>query len=219
MFSRLVSIALATTIASAAVLPSAHLHATRTTYAVDQILAIAPTSNTCDGAPFPSECATAAQAAPHLITAFENYGIMNAAQMAAVISLMAYETDDFKYNTNHYPGRPGQGTRNMQMANYNLMYALSIPELSVGLSLITTATTATGLADDVLNAILGLVLPDEYSFASGAWFLKTQCASAMTALEANADTGFTEYMTCVGASATSDRLAYFTRAKAAFGLA
>ena len=104
------------------------------------------------------------------------------------------------------------------MANYNLLYAQSISALSSNLSAITTATTTTGLTDDELNAIRALVLPDDYSFGSGPWFLKTQCQSAMTALEADADTGFTAYMSCVGTSATSDRLAYFTRAKAAFGL-
>src|SRR5450432_2231504 len=96
--------------------------------AVSVLLEIAPTSSTCDLAPFPSECATAAQAAPFIFGAMANYSI-TPLEMSALLSLIAFETNEFKYNINHYPGRAGQGTRNMQIAEFNLQYALSIPEL------------------------------------------------------------------------------------------
>jgi hypothetical protein len=188
--------------------------------AAAQLLVIAPTSNTCSGAPVPSECATADQAAPYLIQAMANYSITSPAEIAALLSVIAYESGDFKYNTNHYPapGRPGQGTRNMQMANYNLEYALSIPALQPQVKAITTSTSTAGLTDDQLNQIRALVLPDEYTWGSAAWFLTTQCASIRAQLQAGGQAGYSAYLGCIGTSATSDRLAYWTRASQTFGL-
>ncbi|KAG0648174.1 hypothetical protein D0Z07_5849 [Hyphodiscus hymeniophilus] len=188
--------------------------------AATQLLQIAPTSNTCSGAAFPSECATADQAAPYLISAMSTHGITCPPEIAALLSLITYETGDFKYAINHYPapGRPGQGTRNMQMSNYNLLYARSIPALAPSLAAITTAESTDGLSDDELNAVRALVLPDEYAWASAAWFLKTQCASVRPQLQAGGQAGFAAYLGCVGTSATSDRLAYWTRANTAMGI-
>lgn len=194
---------------------------TASSSAASQILAIAPTSNTCSGADFSSECETAATAAPYLIQAMQTYSIYSPSEIAAVLSLVAYESGDFKYAINHYPspGRPGQGTRNMQMANYNLLYAKSISALSTPLAAITTASSTDGLTDDQLNSIRALVLPDQYAWASAAWFLTTQCsADVRTTMQAGGQAGFEAYMGCVGASATSDRLAYWTRASTAMGL-
>lgn len=189
--------------------------------AASQILQIAPTSHTCDSAPYPSECATASQAAPYLITAFQTHSITNPAQIAAILSLQAFETNDFKYSINHFPapGRPGQGTRNMQMAAYNLLYARSIPELLQKLEAITTAESVDGLTHDQLNAVRELVLPDAYSWGSGAWFFSTQCEDAVKmATETPGEVGFAAYMGCVGTEVTSDRLAYYDRALKAFAL-
>ncbi|KAL3427642.1 hypothetical protein PVAG01_01151 [Phlyctema vagabunda] len=186
-----------------------------------QLLQIAPTSDSCAGAAFADECATAAEAAPFLIEAMSTYKIHTAPEMAAVLSLIAFESGDFQFAKNHFPapGRPGQGTRNMQMANYNLQYAASIAELKAPLAAITTATSTEGLSDDDLNAIRALVLDDRYSWASAAWFLTTQCAPEVrTALQAGGQSGFDAYMGCIGTSATEDRLAYWKRANTAFGL-
>jgi hypothetical protein len=76
----------------------------------EQLIEIAPTSTTCEGAPAAGECATAKQAAPAISKAFKKYGVTSPAEQAALISLMAFETDDFKYNKNHFPGVPGQGS-------------------------------------------------------------------------------------------------------------
>lgn len=95
----------------------------------------------------------------------------------------------------------------MQMVNYNQEYASSIPELQPKVA---------GASD---NDVLALVTPDEYNFGSGPWFLATQCSdSVRQALQAGTDDGFRAYMACVGVTAGDDRLAYWTRAKAAFGL-
>ncbi|KAL7932587.1 hypothetical protein V8C35DRAFT_78160 [Trichoderma chlorosporum] len=174
---------------------------------------IAPNAENCVDT---TECRTAEQAAPFIAQAMYDYKVFTTPEMAAIISLIAFESADFKYKHNVSPGRPGQGTANMQMPNFNLMYAKSIDSIK---DQVSQFTTTDGLSDDDLNHILSLVEPDQYNFASGAWFYTTQCdPSVKQALWDNVDTGFQKYMACVGVSVTDDRLAYFTRAKAAFGL-
>lgn len=182
--------------------------------AIPIIKQIAPDAENCADT---TECRTAEQAAPFIAQSMSDYQIYNAAEMAAIIATMAFESVDFKFKHNVSPGRPGQGTANMQMPNFNLMFAQSIDSVK---SQVAQFTTTDGLSADDLNHILSLVQPDEFNFASGAWFYSTQCdASVKSALQANADDGFQKYLTlCVGTTVTDDRLAYFSRAKQAFGL-
>ena len=139
--------------------------------------------------------------------AFHKYGISSAGEMAAVLSLMAFETQDFKYNTNHFPGWPGQGTRNMQMPPLNLKYAQSIPDLA----------TAAG---DPVQVLKLLTSSDEYDFGSGSWFLSTQCPdSVRSGLQTGSQQGWEAYITsCVQTSVTPERQAYWERAKKALGM-
>jgi hypothetical protein len=176
------------------------------------VLAIAPTSNTCAGAT--SECRTADQAGPFLIQAFQDYGIYTYPEMAAVLSLIAFESVDFKYDTNQQ-GTAGQGTRNMQMGNYNLQYAQYIATINA-----TFASQLGATSTSDLNAVRALVLPDQYSFASGAWFLAKICTPAVrTAVQTQGYAGYNIYITqCVGTTMTSARQAYWTRAANMFGL-
>ena len=58
----------------------------------------------------PGDCRTAAQAADPILNSFEKYEITNQIEKAALVALMAFETADFKYHRNYYPGRPGQGS-------------------------------------------------------------------------------------------------------------
>jgi cobyrinic acid a,c-diamide synthase len=175
---------------------------------------IAPGSKSCDAAN--KECRTAEQAAPFLAQGMTRYGIYNVNEMAAVLSLMAFESVDFKYKTNQVPGRPGQGTANMQMAAYNLKYAKSIDRIK---EKVADINSVEGLSDEELNNIRSLVLPDEYNFASGQWFLTTQCdQSIRKQLQEDVDKGFAAYMGCVGVQVNSERTAYLDRAKKAFGI-
>lgn len=175
---------------------------------------ISPASASCAGAT--PDCRTADQIAPHAMGAMHHYGLSSSREMAAVLALMAFESADFKYKHNVYPGRPGQGTANMQMPQYNLKYAKSIPAVK---GKVANIPSVDGLSADKLNEILGYVTPDEYNFGSGAWFLATQCpGSVRDALRANIDNGFNAYMGCVGVDVTPERTAYLTRAKQAFGL-
>lgn len=184
-----------------------------------QLLHIAPLSVSCASAPFPSECATASTAAPFLIAAMSSYSITSAPELAALLSLIAFETGDFRYDRNHYPGRPGQGTRNMQMGSFNLEYARAIPELATGVAQIAGSRTAEQLSDAEINAVRELVLDDKYSWASAAWFYVTKCGGVRAEVQKGGQEGFEAYMQCVGVQATADRLEYWKRAKEAFGIA
>lgn len=175
------------------------------------VAAISPVaaSNTCSET---DECRTAAQAAPYLIDAMSKYGIITRGEILGVLSLMAFESVDFKYKHNISPGRPGQGTANMQMFDFNLEYAQSISELATDVSNLGTITT-----DDQKNQLLALVTPDDYNFGSGPWFLSTKCTDDVRSqLSEGTDAGFSAYMGCVGVELTADRTAYWTRAKAAW---
>ncbi|MCJ1236046.1 hypothetical protein MMC14_004023 [Varicellaria rhodocarpa] len=161
-----------------------------------------------------SKCRTADQAAAAIATSFNTYGITSPGEMAAIIATMAFESGDFKYQKNHFPGRPGQGTRNMQMASYNLKYVQSIPSLASPLA----AITGTSGSVDYDNAVLGLVISsDVLDFGSGAWFLASQCSSAVrSGLQSGNQAGFEAYVrNCVQTDPTSDRLVYWKRAIAA----
>ena len=220
MISITTNVLLYVTAACALALPRVPLLETRETgaSAASQLLQVAPKSNTCDNSPFPIECATADQAAPYLISAMVTYGVTSLQEIAALISVIAFETKDFKYNTNHFPGLPGQGTRNMQMANFNFLYAKSIPTLATRLSAITTASSSVGLSDDQLNAIRALVLPDEFSWGSAAWFLTTQCAHIRPQIRTGGHEGYTAYLQCIGTDMTEERMAYWVRANNALGV-
>jgi hypothetical protein len=60
------------------------------------MLSIALGSGTCDHARFAYECVTAETATAYIRNAFVRYGISSPEEQAAVISAMAYESEDFK---------------------------------------------------------------------------------------------------------------------------
>jgi hypothetical protein len=75
-----------------------------------QVLAIAPNSADCTKASFPDECTNATVATEQLNKAFKAYKVWSLGPKAALASLIAFESGDFVYNINHFPGRPGQGS-------------------------------------------------------------------------------------------------------------
>lgn len=189
--------------------------------ALSILLAIAPSSSTCVSAPIPSECSTAAHAAPYLITSMSAHNITHPAVLAALLSLIAFETGEFKYNTNHFPapGRPGQGTRNMQTARFNLLYARSMPELRESVEGIVLGREVEGLSDEEVNAVRALVLPDRYAWGSAGWFLNTQCSREVReGLEMKGEEGWRAYLACVGVEAEEGRREGWERARGAFGI-
>lgn len=86
------------------------IRSSNTQITAQQIQQIAPKSSTCDNPPAKGECATADQAAPNIAKSFENYGVTSRAEQAAVIALMAFESDDFRFSRNQVPGVEGQGS-------------------------------------------------------------------------------------------------------------
>jgi hypothetical protein len=186
--------------------------------AVENILDIAPSTSSCAGASFPEECRTAEQAAPFLLQAVQDYKLNSMGEIAAILSLLLFESGELKYNKNHFPGRPGQGTRNMQMSKYNYQYAKSIPALASQADAIAPAGVD-GLSDESLNALLELVLPDKYSFASAAWFLTTQCSQTVQQdLRSGSNDSYTGYLACIGTEWTSERQAYWDKARLTLGI-
>ncbi|KAL4918019.1 hypothetical protein BDW62DRAFT_70443 [Aspergillus aurantiobrunneus] len=181
------------------------------TITATQIESIAPKSSSCQNPPdFPEECATAAQAAPALTAAFKEYNITSRAEQAAIIGLIAMESGEFRYNKNHHPGVPGQGTRNMQSPDFNKEYAGSIPALADRLKEV----------QDEPAAVLDLLLEDAtVDFASGAWFLTTQCDQGVReALQSGTEEGWEGYIVdCVGTDANRERRDYWVKAVEALG--
>ncbi|CZT22879.1 uncharacterized protein RCC_08585 [Ramularia collo-cygni] len=173
----------------------------------DNLISIAPETGSCDGAPFLSECVTAVTAAPYIDLSFLNHGIKGFNTQAAVVAVMLFESGNLKYNINHYPGVPGQGTRNMQSPSFNLKYA----------TFLSTACTNCGISTaDVERAtregptaVLALVNGMQFSIGSAAWFLKTQCESSiMDGLAAGTEIGWTSYIEqCLGTTVTEERTA------------
>jgi hypothetical protein len=124
---------------------------------------------------------------------------------------MAFESGDFKYAIHHFPGPvPGQGTRNMQSAAYNLKYAQSIPALA---GLLPAAKAAGG------NAVVNMLV--QYSnidFGSAAWLLTSQCEpGVVSGLAAGTPAAFAAYVKCYGGTLSDELKAYYTRGLAALG--
>ena len=180
-----------------------------------QVLAVAPTSGSCEGAPAAGQCRTAEQAAPMILNSFRAYGIISPNEMAAILSTIAFESGDFKYDrpTN---GEAGKGTRNMQSAAFNMKFATSIPGLGEKLSPVMTGPQ--GPSDP--NSILELLTADDaYSFGSASWFESTQCGPTIrSGLAGGSLAGWQAYVTgCLHATPSTDRQAYWQRAVNALG--
>ena len=177
----------------------------------DPLLQVAPKSNTCAGATYPTECTTYNAARKYINQSFQTYKISSLGEAAAIVSLMAFESGDFKYNRPHFGDTPaGKGTRNMQSAAFNQKYAASIPALK---DKVAAAGNNAGAVTALLTA------NGEYDFGSGAWFLTTQCSKAVRDGLRNCSVdGWKAYITeCVGTTVTPDRQAYFDRAVQALG--
>ncbi len=173
---------------------------------------IAPATASCSGADFPEECADAATAATALNKSFDTYGIKTVGEKAALIAYTLFESGNYKYNKNHFPGRPGQGTRMMAMPNYIAKYATAV----AGADAYAAASAVGG--DAGLNAVLALVnSDDEKSFGSAAWFYSTQCSADVKAgVAAETIDGWHNFLTvCVGTGLDPTRDTPWVAAKAA----
>jgi hypothetical protein len=177
----------------------------------ENIVAVAPKTASCNGADFPEECADATRAAAAINKSFDTYKITEVGEKAALTAYMLFESGEFKYSKNHFPGRPGQGTRMMAMPPYVKKYATSV----AGAEAVATAEATGG--DAGLTAILALVNgDDEKSFGAAAWFLTSSCTPKVRAgLVAQTTEGWHAFLTeCVGTT-VDGRDDYWTATKKA----
>ncbi|KAK2758730.1 hypothetical protein FQN54_003420 [Arachnomyces sp. PD_36] len=202
------------------------------TITTDQILQIAPNSKSCDTATpkFADECRTADVAAKYISESFERYGISSRVEQAAVLGWMAMESGEFRFSRNHFPrpGRPGQGTYNIQSLAFNIKYIDATPELKSNLSTpVDISSSICGpdacvIPATIANAALDMILQnDQYAFATGAWFMKDICSEEVkSALADDMEAGWEQFVTkCVYAPLSEIRREYWEKAKAALGLA
>ncbi|KAH7076933.1 hypothetical protein BKA63DRAFT_292604 [Paraphoma chrysanthemicola] len=178
----------------------------------ENLVAIAPATASCTGAKFPEECADATTAAAAINKSFSTYGITSTGEQAALVAYMIFESGDFKYSKNHFPGRPGQGTRMMAMPPFVAKYATAV----AGANAVAKAQAVGG--DAGLNAVLALVnSDDEKSFGSAAWFLSTECTADVRAgLKAETTDGWHAFLTeCVGTTVAPERDTPWVAAKQA----
>ncbi|KAK3724914.1 hypothetical protein LTR37_000962 [Vermiconidia calcicola] len=175
------------------------------------ILEISPSTSSCANSPAAGECRTAHQAAPSISISFTNFAIHDFPTQAALLALILYESGAFKYSKNHFPGIPGQGTRNMQSPEFNLEYATWLATVCTNCGISEAEVEGAGV-----EAVLGLVNGDEWGFGSAAWFWSTQCdQSVKKGLRAGTQEGWEGYLSqCVGTTATEERTAIWMKAMA-----
>ena len=203
-------LALCTTILTTTAMPLKRTN----TITASSIIALDPKTSSCTNSPIAGQCRTATEAAPYIAISFVNFGITTFGEQAALLALMLYESGDFKYSTNVYPGVPGQGTRNMQIPEYNAKYAEYLANVCTNCG-ITTAQAQQAEAEGPM-AVLHLVNTDEWSFGSAAWFLITQCdASIRQGLAAGTQAGWDAYTEqCLHATITDERTQLWSAALA-----
>lgn len=182
-----------------------------------QIAAAAPETASCAGSG--GECSTAEAAAKGLNDAFAAYGLKTLGQKAGMIGYMAFESVGFKWNTNQFPGRPGQGTKSMLMFAHLYNFAASFEELrpevaknSPGgqIAQVTWDNAEAMFSTEQKNAIRALVLPDNYTFKSAPWFLTSYpAATCDKSLLNNGFGGFESTMglPCYGVTVDGERKA------------
>lgn len=76
-----------------------------------QIATIAPKSQSFAKAPVPKggtpECANSQEAALNIAKSFETYNVTSRVEQAAVVALMAFESEEFRFSRNQVPGVKG----------------------------------------------------------------------------------------------------------------
>ncbi|KAJ1973611.1 hypothetical protein H4R34_005015 [Dimargaris verticillata] len=153
------------------------------------------------------ECRTLDQALKPLNDAFTKYGLTTRGQVAAVLSILDFESEGFQFSTNLM--NKGQGTFAQLMYPHIKTYAQSIPELKAKLDEIAQ-TDSTLESDESMDAVLKLVIVDDYSFASAAWFLakSPECPKdTMKTLESETEDAYKMYLEkCIQTTVTDERI-------------
>ncbi|KAI0233880.1 hypothetical protein L0F63_001560 [Massospora cicadina] len=113
------------------------------------------------------------RALPYIQRALNQYNLVTPEQMAFYISVISVETANLSYNRNHFPGRPGQGTRSMMMPdNLHVFFKSSPKILKDHPELTQIAEKSTKDMSNVdKEKLLNVLMQDEYSFLPGAWWI------------------------------------------------
>lgn len=193
--------------------PTSHAQALTTAQAVttaqtltlDALLTIMPLAASCAAAPVPSECTTAATALPHINAAFAKYQVTHPAVRAALLATMAFESSSLRYNRNHVPGTPGQGTKAMLMPQWIRKFALALGK------------SVEGDADAVLARVQGV----DATFEAAVWFLVTHCGPGVReGLWGGMQAGWMAYVSgCLGAVDAEERTEFWQRGLRVLGSA
>lgn len=172
-----------------------------------RLLAVMPRASSCATGPV-VECLTAVQAAPLLAASFIKYDITHSAAQAAILTLIAVESGELKYNQHYNNGAPaltGQGTYNEMSPSFILQYGLTLDILDT----------------NPLIVMKKINQNPENSIASAAWFMRQFCALILPRFETAPDDAYRTYITsadCIGTTMSEDRNAYWAKAKAALGV-
>lgn len=159
----------------------------------------------------PTECATNRQAVAAMNAAIRKYKTTGRGEIVATVAWMLFESGQWKYSTNHFPGVPGQGTRCMMSWDYVLLYARSLYP-----SKVDSLTSSGTISDGVKKQVIGLVLNDRDSFGAGFWFLATQYLSKGKQLRDGSMEDFKAYMlNGVNTSWTAEREKWWKAANSA----
>ncbi|PIA15377.1 hypothetical protein COEREDRAFT_87992 [Coemansia reversa NRRL 1564] len=120
------------------------------------------------------ECVTNAEALEPINKAIRKFGVIERGEIVATIAWMLEETQGWKYNINHFPGNPGQGTRTLMLWKYVNMYAQQV-QSNAYIKAIGSFSNDPETADDkTKNNVRELVLNDNDSFGAGFWYIATQ---------------------------------------------
>ena len=150
------------------------------------------------------------------------YNLTTNSEKAAVLSTMAFESVQFKFNR-PVNRNPGQGTRAMMDKMNNALYALSIPSISDAVRSVigNVSVTATPLANGTANAVRNFLTSDpNLDFGAGAWYLATQCNDTVrAAVKTQQEKGWEMYLSgCVKVDpSATGRRSYYEAAVKAFG--
>ncbi|KAJ1877995.1 hypothetical protein LPJ57_003656 [Coemansia sp. RSA 486] len=159
----------------ASILPALCAGASASAITLEQLNQAVPSrasDGSCAAVSTPSECTTNSRAVTAINHAITKYGVTSTGEIAALIALMAYESADWQYNINHYPGRPGQGTKAMLMYDFIEKYAQQVHQSET-----TRVLISGGGSDAAKNSVRELVLDDDDSFGAAFWYLTTQASA------------------------------------------
>ncbi|KAJ2850643.1 hypothetical protein IWW36_001754 [Coemansia brasiliensis] len=123
------------------------------------------------------ECALNSAAVSPINKAIRKYKVASRGEIVATLAWMLYESDNWKYNINHFPGNIGQGTRTMMSWNYVSQYAKQLHPNEYEQAVGSSGDDVSSANNSTKTAVIDLVLNNDDSFGAGFWYLTTQAPS------------------------------------------